>query len=78
MTQRQHQLDDKRARQRTLQRRRNRRALAATGISQRELAIAAAVSPSMISRTLDGLRTPSLPVAIRIAATLGIAVDDLS
>ena len=47
------------------------------GLSQRELATAAGVSPSMLNEIEKGRQTPSLATARAIAATLRVSLDDL-
>lgn len=48
-----------------------------TGITQAEFASRLGVKQSQISRIVRGARTPSLPLAIRIAREAGIPVESL-
>lgn len=49
----------------------------AAGLSLADLAAQADTSPSSISEVERGLRTPSLPVLVRLARVLGVGLDDL-
>ena len=47
------------------------------GLTQRQLAERAGLSPAMVSEVEKRNRTPSLPMARAIAGALGVGLDDL-
>lgn len=47
------------------------------GMTQRALAEAAGISPSMLNEVEKGKRAPSLPTARALAEALGVGLDDL-
>lgn len=47
------------------------------GLTQRALAKAAGISPSMLNEVEKGKRAPSLPTARALAEVLGVGLDDL-
>lgn len=51
--------------------------LDATGTTQADFAARVGVQQSLISRILNGSRTPSLPLAIRISEAAAVPVESL-
>ena len=47
-------------------------------LTQTDVARACGVSPALISRLESGTRRGTLPVVLRIAAVLGVSVEDLA
>ncbi len=47
------------------------------GLTQRALAEAAGISPSMLNEVEKGKRAPSLPTAKALTEALGVGLDDL-
>lgn len=47
------------------------------GIMSKDMAAKVGIGESMMSYILSGLREPSVPVLVRIARALDVAVDDI-
>jgi transcriptional regulator with XRE-family HTH domain len=55
-----------------------RKARLSKDFTQTDVARACGVSPALISRLETGTRRGTLPVVLRIAAVLGVSVEDLA
>ena len=55
-----------------------RNARVSKNFTQTDVARACGVSPALISRLESGTRRGTLPVVLRIAAVLGVTVEDLT